>query len=119
MTGHPRTPVGHIDKDTRISLLHFRRIWLETGDYAAPRGGTSPAAAGPALRADGGGKQGHFPGRVAARGTATDRPAGAGDPRARETLVLVAHHDSAHTGLLFHPGLVPLVNRIAPGWYER
>jgi Zn-dependent M28 family amino/carboxypeptidase len=33
--------------------------------------------------------------------------------------VLVAHHDAAHTGLLFHPGLVPLVNRIAPGWYAK
>ena len=43
----------------------------------------------------------------------------AGDPHARETVVLVAHHDAAHTGLLFHPGLVPLVNRLAPGWYDK
>jgi len=43
----------------------------------------------------------------------------AGDPHARETVVIVAHHDAAHTGLLFHPGLVPLVNRIAPGWYAK
>ena len=43
----------------------------------------------------------------------------AGDPDARETIVIVAHHDAAHTGLLFHPGLVPLVNRIAPGWYAK
>lgn len=43
----------------------------------------------------------------------------AGDPNARETVVLVAHHDSAHTGLLFHPGLLPLVNRVAPRWYAR
>lgn len=43
----------------------------------------------------------------------------AGDARARETVVLVAHHDSAHTGLMFHPGLLPLVNRIAPRWYAR
>jgi len=42
-----------------------------------------------------------------------------GDARARETLVIVAHHDAAHSGLLFHPGLVPLVSRIAPRWYER
>ncbi|HXM87206.1 MAG TPA: M28 family peptidase [Solirubrobacteraceae bacterium] len=42
-----------------------------------------------------------------------------GDPHARETIVLVAHHDAAHTGLLFHPGLVPLVNRLAPGWYAK
>jgi hypothetical protein len=42
-----------------------------------------------------------------------------GDPHARETIVLVAHHDAAHTGLLFHPGLVPLINRLAPGWYAK
>jgi hypothetical protein len=45
--------------------------------------------------------------------------ASAGDESARETVVIVAHHDAAHTGLLFHPGLVPLVSRLAPGWYER
>ncbi|HEY1833230.1 MAG TPA: M28 family peptidase [Solirubrobacteraceae bacterium] len=43
----------------------------------------------------------------------------AGDEHARETIVLVAHHDAANTGLLFHPGLVPLVNRIAPEWYDK
>jgi hypothetical protein len=43
----------------------------------------------------------------------------AGDLQARETVVIVAHHDAAHTGLLFHPGLVPLVNRIAPNWYAK
>jgi Peptidase family M28 len=42
-----------------------------------------------------------------------------GDPDAEQTLVLVAHHDAAHTGLLFHPGLVPLVNRLAPAWYAK
>jgi Peptidase family M28 len=42
-----------------------------------------------------------------------------GDPQAAETIVLVAHHDAAHTGLMFHPGLVPLVNRLAPGWYAK
>jgi hypothetical protein len=56
---------------------------------------------------------------VLPRGTTTNVLAWTGDPGARETVVLVAHHDAAHTGLLFHPGLVPLVNRIAPGWYAR
>jgi len=31
----------------------------------------------------------------------------------------VAHHDAARTGLMFHPGLVPLINRLAPRWYGR
>jgi len=34
-------------------------------------------------------------------------------------VILVAHHDAAHTGLIFHPGLIPLVNRLAPGWYAK
>jgi hypothetical protein len=37
-----------------------------------------------------------------------------GDPQAQRTLVFVAHHDAAHWGLLFHPGVLPLVDRLAP-----
>jgi hypothetical protein len=55
-----------------------------------------------------------FPGR-----RTTNVLAWTGDEGAVETVVLVAHHDAAHTGLLFHPGLVPLVNRLAPGWYAK
>jgi hypothetical protein len=32
-----------------------------------------------------------------------------GDPEAARTVVLVAHHDSAHAGLIFHPGIPGLV----------
>ena len=42
-----------------------------------------------------------------------------GDASAQRTLVFVAHHDAAHWGLLFHPGMLPLVDRIAPGLLER
>lgn len=42
-----------------------------------------------------------------------------GDPSAQRTLLLVAHHDAAHWGLLFHPGVLPLVDRWAPGLLER
>jgi hypothetical protein len=42
-----------------------------------------------------------------------------GDPDAERTLVLVAHHDAAHWGLLFHPGVLPLVDRHAPRLLER
>jgi hypothetical protein len=37
-----------------------------------------------------------------------------GDRSAERTLVFVAHHDAAHWGLLFHPGVLPLVDRVAP-----
>jgi hypothetical protein len=42
-----------------------------------------------------------------------------GDASAARTVVFVAHHDAAHWGLLFHPGVVPLVDRLAPGLLER
>jgi hypothetical protein len=35
MLGHRHTPVGYVERDQRISLLHFRRFWLAAGDYAA------------------------------------------------------------------------------------
>ena len=34
-----------------------------------------------------------------------------GDPDARNTVVLVAHHDAANSGLIFHPGIPDLVSR--------
>lgn len=42
-----------------------------------------------------------------------------GDVDAERTLVFVAHHDAAHWGVLFHPGVLPLVARYAPGLLER
>jgi hypothetical protein len=42
-----------------------------------------------------------------------------GDVAAERTVVFVAHHDAAHWGLLFHPGVLPLVDRLAPGLLER
>jgi hypothetical protein len=83
------------------------------------RRGAALAALAAALMADDVDNGGHLLRRVLPRGTTTNVLAWTGDPGARETVVLVAHHDAAHTGLLFHPGLVPLVNRIAPGWYAR
>ena len=40
-----------------------------------------------------------------------------GDPDAERTVVVVAHHDSAHSGLVFHPGIPPLADRL--GLIER
>jgi hypothetical protein len=42
-----------------------------------------------------------------------------GDPSAEHTLMFVAHHDAAHWGLLFHPGVLPLVDRLFPGLLAR
>ncbi len=42
-----------------------------------------------------------------------------GDLEAAGTVVLVAHHDAAHSGLIFHPALGRLGPRIAPRAHER
>lgn len=40
-----------------------------------------------------------------------------GDPAAQRTVVLVAHHDAAHSGLVFHPALPHIADRL--GMIER
>jgi hypothetical protein len=43
----------------------------------------------------------------------------AGDPTAERTVVFVAHHDAAHSGLVFHPALGRLGPRFTPRLHER
>jgi hypothetical protein len=43
----------------------------------------------------------------------------AGDPDAERTIVVVAHHDAAHSGLVFHPALGRLGPKLAPEHHER
>ncbi len=43
----------------------------------------------------------------------------AGDPDGAETVVVVAHHDAAHSGLVFHPGLPRLFAERFPELHER
>jgi hypothetical protein len=40
-----------------------------------------------------------------------------GDPNAERTVVLIAHHDAAHSGLVFHPALPEIADRL--GLVER
>ncbi|HWJ42172.1 MAG TPA: M28 family peptidase [Solirubrobacterales bacterium] len=40
-----------------------------------------------------------------------------GDPRAERTIVISAHHDAAHSGLVFHPALPEIADRL--GMLER
>jgi hypothetical protein len=42
-----------------------------------------------------------------------------GDPGAERTIVLVAHHDAAHSGLVFHPALGRLGPRFLPRLHQR
>jgi hypothetical protein len=43
----------------------------------------------------------------------------AGDPEADQTLVILAHHDAAHSGLVFHPGIMETLAARFPGAVER
>jgi hypothetical protein len=43
----------------------------------------------------------------------------AGDHSAQRTVVLVAHHDAAHSGLVFHPGFGQIAPRLTPQAHER
>jgi hypothetical protein len=43
----------------------------------------------------------------------------AGDRDAPETVIVVAHHDAAHSGLVFHPALPRLFAERFPGLHER
>jgi hypothetical protein len=42
-----------------------------------------------------------------------------GDPNADETVLVVSHHDAAHSGLIFHPGLPKLFAERFPELLER
>jgi Peptidase family M28 len=42
-----------------------------------------------------------------------------GDPEASRTVVVLAHHDAAHSGLIFHPALARITPRIAPRVHAR
>ncbi len=41
----------------------------------------------------------------------------AGDPDAERTVVLIAHHDAAHSGLVFHPVLPRIPLKLMPRWH--
>jgi Peptidase family M28 len=43
----------------------------------------------------------------------------AGDPHAQRTIVFLAHHDAAHSGLVFHPALPRVAMKLLPGLHEK
>jgi hypothetical protein len=52
------------------------------------------------------------------RKTATNVVASCGPSEARRTIVIVAHHDAAHSGLVFNPAIPNAIERIAPRFFE-
>jgi Peptidase family M28 len=43
----------------------------------------------------------------------------AGDPAGARTVVLIAHHDAAHSGLIFHPLLPRIPLKLWPQWHAK
>lgn len=81
--------------------------------------GTAVGALAAGLMADDVESGRHLLRRLLRKRKTTNVLAWTGDPGASETVVVVAHHDAAHTGLLFHPGLVPLIAKRFPDWYAK
>jgi hypothetical protein len=62
----------------------------------------------------------HWTRRLAGRRKRTwNVVAEAGDRGARETLVVVAHHDAAHSGAIFDPKVPEAIDRVAPWVFEK
>jgi hypothetical protein len=57
--------------------------------------------------------------RVLPQRTAVNVVAELGDPEAERTVLLIAHHDAAHSGLVFHPEVPRAVARRFPRQYEQ
>ena len=55
---------------------------------------------------------------VLPRRTATNVVASCGPAEARRALVVVAHHDAAHSGLVFSPAIPGAIERVAPWFFE-
>ena len=56
--------------------------------------------------------------RALPRATATNVIATVGPADVRRTVVLVAHHDAAHSGLVFNPAIPSTIARLAPWFFE-
>ena len=85
----------------------------------ASRGGRLPAALAGAFAAaavydDVGGGRLWFRRRALPHRPAWNVVAEAGDPDAQRTVVFIAHHDAAHTGLIFHPALPHVAMKLVP-----
>jgi hypothetical protein len=56
--------------------------------------------------------------RLLPQSTATNVVATIGPVEAARTVVLVAHHDAAHPGLVFNPAIPDALNRVAPRFFQ-
>jgi hypothetical protein len=108
-TGSFAVPVGLMCAAGAVAgLSRGARPAAALAGLAAAAGIADDVSAGP-----------HLFRRLLPRRTTCNVVAEAGDPEGAETVVLVAHHDAARGGLVFHPGPNRWVAHRFPGWYER
>jgi hypothetical protein len=86
------------------------------GRRAAALAGTAAAAA---IYDDVGGGRLWFRRRTLPHRPTFNVVAEAGDPEGRRTIVFLAHHDAAHSGLVFHPALPRIGMQLAPKLHAR
>jgi Peptidase family M28 len=101
-------PLGLLNVSSAVAALLGRRA-------AALVGGAAAAA----VYDDVGGGKLWFRGRALPNRPTWNVVAEAGDPEATRTVVFIAHHDAAHSGLVFHPALPRKGMQLMPKLHER
>jgi Peptidase family M28 len=101
-------PLGLLNAASALAALLGRRV-------AAVVGGVAAAA----VYDDVSGGRLWFRRRALPQRPTWNVVAEAGDPGAARTVVFIAHHDAAHSGLVFHPALPRIGMRLAPTLHER
>jgi hypothetical protein len=101
-------PLGLLNAGSALTALIGRRL-------AAPVGGVAAAA----VYDDVSGGKLWFRRRLLPHRSTWNVAAETGDHDAARTVVFIAHHDAAHSGLVFHPALPRIGMRLAPKLHER
>jgi acetylornithine deacetylase/succinyl-diaminopimelate desuccinylase-like protein len=101
-------PLGLLNAGALLAALRGRRAALIGGGLAAA-----------AVQDDVSGGRLWFRRRTLPHRTTWNVVAEAGDPEATRTVVFMAHHDAAHSGLVFHPALPRFGMRLLPDVHAR
>jgi hypothetical protein len=101
-------PLGLLNAASALAALLGRRVAAVVGGMAAA-----------AVYDDVSGGRLWFRRRTLPQRPTWNVVAEAGDPGAARTVVFIAHHDAAHSGLVFHPELPRIGMRLAPRLHER
>jgi hypothetical protein len=101
-------PLGLLNAGAAVAALLGRRASVLLGGAAAA-----------AVYDDVGGGQLWFRRRALPTRPTWNVLAEAGDPAATRTVVFIAHHDAAHSGLVFHPALPRKSMELMPKLHER